>query len=841
LDPNPPEDPRQFLRAQELFADAMERPADERATFVAERCGGDPALRAEVESLLRVAQGAEAFFGDLRERIDVGDTAGDSEGAAASVEAVQAELESALGDRYRVEALLDRGGMGLVFLAVDLKHGRRVAIKTIHPKGDPDLGPRFQREIRITAGLQHPNILPLLDSGVAGRVLYYIMPYVEGESLRIRLDRLGRLPPLEAVRIGIAVADALAHAHGRGVLHRDVKPSNILLSEDQVQVVDFGIARGFVDPGSDELTATGLAVGTPRYMAPERFGGSSTPRSDVFALGVVLMEAITGRPWRGRSEDSATGNGALPEDLERLLAKALEERAEARWQSADDFGRALSDWHRLQSLPTTHAPSRRAGSWLGSLKRLLPSRGLGSGVPKSVAVLPFGNLSRDAETEYFSDGVMEDIIAHLSRIHELKVISRTSVMRYRDTRVPIPRIGRELKVGHVLEGSVRRTGTRVRVVSQLIDVSSDAPVWSETFDRELTDIFDIQSEIAQRIARALRARITDTERSILRRRPTADVEAHDLYLKGRYLWNRRTQSALEDAEEQFQRAVTRDPLFAPAYAGLADVNLLLGGYGFRNELESLHRARAAVDRALQLDDDLAEAHASRGQILRAERDWPGEERAYRRAIEINPNYATAHQWYSTLLIALGRRDEAVAEIGAAVELDPLSHAIAVTSGIVHFLAGDYDRAQAELDRTVELAPRFFSAYAWRLLLSSHLGAHDRALEAWESLREYHPNPVLAWSSKAYVFAAAGDRERALDVIEREGKQGVDAGWVGLIWGWLGDNDRAFRLLEDALDDPSWRLFVLQRTLLLYIQLGPWFDPLRKDPRFEGLLRRMRMA
>jgi TolB-like protein/Tfp pilus assembly protein PilF len=827
LDPNPPVDPQRFLRAQELFADAMERPVEERAAFVANRCGGDGALRSEVESLLRVAQGAEAFFGDLRERID----AGDAESTAESAEGIRAELEAAIGARYRMESLLARGGMGLVFLAVDLKHGRRVAIKTIHPRGDADLGPRFQREIRITAGLQHPNILPLLDSGVAGRILFYIMPY---------LDRLGRLPPLEAVGIGIAVADALAHAHGRGILHRDVKPSNILLADNQVQVVDFGIARGFAEPGSDDLTATGLAVGTPRYMAPERFSGSSTPRSDVFALGVVLHEAITGRPGSGRTGDGEAGDGLVPVDLEAVLAKALEERPDARWQSAADFGRALTEWHRLHAHPAAAAPTRAGGNWLGRLRRMLPSRGHGSEVPKSVAVLPFGNLSRDAETEYFSDGVTEDIIAHLSRIHELKVISRTSVMRYRDTRVPIPRIGRELRVGHVLEGSVRRTGNRVRVVSQLVDVDSDAPVWSETFDRELTDIFDIQSEIAQRIARALRARITDTERSILRRRPTADVEAHDLYLKGRYLWNRRTQSALEEADREFQQAVTRDPLFAPAYAGLADVNLLLGGYGFRNELESLHRARAAVDRALQLDDDLAEAHASRGQILRAERDWSGEERAYHRAIEINPNYATAHQWYSTLLIALGRREEALTEIAKAVELDPLSHAIAVTSGIVHFLAGDYPGAEAELDRTVELAPHFFSAYAWRLLLWSHLGAHDRALEAWESLSAYHPNPVLAWSSKAYVFAAAGDRERALDVLEREGKHGVDTGWVGLIWAWLGDKDKAFRLLEQALDDPSWRLFVLQRTLLLYIQLGPWFDPLRGDPRFLGLLQRMRM-
>lgn len=829
-----------FRQAQEILADAMERRPEERATFVSARCGGDARLRMEVESLLEAADEAEAFFGDLQERVGGSGEAAVDEATGMGSGTIQATLESAIGERYRVESLLARGGMGLVFLAVDRKHGRRVAIKAIHRRADAELGSRFEREIRITAGLQHPNILPLLDSGIAGDILFYIMPYVEGESLKTRLDRLGRLPPLEAVRIGAAVAEGLAHAHGRGVLHRDVKPSNILLAEDQVQVVDFGIARGFVEVGSDDLTSTGLAVGTPRYMAPERFAGSSVPSSDVFSLGAVLNEAITGRPWRGATDSDDSGDAAVPDDLRPILERAVEPRAENRWGSAAEFARALTDWHRLHALlDPASAPARPADGWLASLRRRLGRRPGTSGDSKSIAVLPFGNLSRDAETEYFSDGVTEDIIAHLSKIRELKVISRTSVMRYRGTSVPIPKIGRELKVSHVLEGSVRREGARVRVVSQLIDVESDAPVWSETFDRELTDIFEIQSEIAQRIARALRASISDTQRSMLRRRPTADVEAHDLYLKGRYLWNRRTQSALEDAEEQFQRAVSRDPLFAPAYAGLADVYLLLGGYGFRNEVEALHRARTAVERALRLDDELAEAHASRGQILRADRDWIGEESEYRRAIEINPNYATAHQWYATLLTALGRTDEALERIGLAVELDPLSHAIAVTSGIVRFLARDYEGAEAELDRTVELAPRFFSAYAWRLLLWSHLGQHDRALQASESLREYHPNPALAHWALAYVFATAGERERAIEVMARPGA--ADPGWRGIIWGWLGDPDEAFRLLEVALDDPSWRLFVLQRTLLLYMKVGPWFDPLRGDPRFEGLLRRMKMV
>jgi serine/threonine protein kinase/tetratricopeptide (TPR) repeat protein len=837
-------DSERWQQIQELLADALERPEGERAGLLTERCGGDSELRAEVESLLRVSDGAEAFFGDLQERVVArGDTDGthepDTRRAPRTAEGVQAALESAIGERYRIEELLDQGGMGLVFRAVDVKHGRRVAIKTLQPEPSFDLTPRFEREIRITAGLQHRNILPLLDSGVAEGILYYIMPYVDGESLKTRLDRLGRLPPLEAVGIAIDVADALSHAHGRGVLHRDVKPSNILLSEEQVQVVDFGIARGVVEMEDDELTSTGLAIGTPKYMAPEQFHDGASPRSDVYAIGAVLYESLTGRAWKSRGEDGHPGSVPIPEDLEPIVEKALAERPSDRWDSAAAFARPLRQWHRLHALSGAVPRGRRVG-FLDRIRRRWLRGGTRVG-PKSVAVLPFGNLSGDEETEYFSDGITEDIIAHLSRIGALKVISRTSVMRFKDTDVPIPKIGRELRVTNVLEGSVRRKGSRVRVVSQLIDVESDAPVWTETFDRELTDIFDIQSEIAQKIGRALHARISDTERSVLRRRPTDDIEAHDLYLKGRYLWNRRTRSALESAEEQFQRAVSRDPLFAPAYAGLADVYLLLAGYAYRDEIEALHRARVASDRALQLDDALAEAHASRGQILRADRDWQGEEREYRRAIELNPSYATAHQWYATLLTALARHDEASKEIASAVDLDPLSHAISVTSGIVRFLARDYEGALEEFNRTLELAPRFFSVHAWLLLLWSELGEHDRAFQAWESMRQFHPDPRLAHSSKAYIHARAGDGETALEIVRRQDAGTSDRGWEGVIHAQLGDADEAFRLLEEALDDPSWRLFVLQRNLLFYLKVGPWFDPIRDHPRFEGLLRRLEMA
>ncbi|MDX1577829.1 MAG: protein kinase [Gemmatimonadota bacterium] len=835
-------DPRRWREVERVFSEALERAEPDRDSFLAERCGDDATLRSEVESLLAAAEEGRGYFDDLGSRMAAaGDPAlgGGDAGAAAPSGVTEAReaLEADIGERYRIDSLLDRGGMGLVFRAVDRKHGRPVAIKTIHPELGEALGARFEREIRITAGLQHPNVLPLLDSGVAGGIHFYIMPYVEGESLKDRLDREGRLPPGEAIRIALDVAGGLEHAHARGVLHRDIKPGNILLGEGQVQIVDFGIARAMVELGGGELTETGFGIGTPNYMAPEQFIGEATSRSDVYSLGAVLYEMLTGRTWRTEAVGGEPDWRHVPSALKPILTRALEIDPGQRFAEVSELSDALRDWKSN----ARGGPAGGDSVW-DRLRRLIGRRESPSADSKSIAVLPFENLMGDEETEYFSDGITEDIIAQLSRIGELKVISRTSVMRFKGADVSIPEIGRELDVAHVLEGSVRRSGDRVRVVSQLIEVRTDEPRWSQTFDRELTDIFEIQSEVARRIADALRARITDTEASLIRRRPTEDVEAHDLYLKGRHLWNRRTRSALESAEEQFRRAIARDPLFAPAYAGLADVYLLLASYRYRPEIEAIAGARTAVKRALELDPDLADAHATLGQIRRGDRDWAAEEGSYRRAIELNPNYATAHQWYAALLSALGLEDEAAERIGSAAELDPLSPAIRVTQGVVKLMARDYEAALDHFERTARLAPRFFSTHAWLSLLWSELGEFDRAMAAWGRMRDLIPDERLAAGNRAYVLAAAGRREEALSLMEDAGGPGRREGVMsGIIHGLLGEADEAFHHLERALADASWRLFTLERSTLFYLKVGPWFDALRDDPRFEGLLHRMNMA
>ena len=821
---------------QSVFTEALGKAPEARPAYLKERCGADIGLRSEVESLLQASDSGASFFGHLKGKIDALSPPHSPQGPPANLAGIRGALDRSIGERYRVEALLAEGGMGLVFLAVDRKHGRQVAIKTVLPSADSDLIARFQREIRITARLQHPNILPLLDSGLAEGVLFFIMPYVDGETLKARLDRIGRLPPGVAVALAIEIASGLAYAHGRGVLHRDVKPSNVLLADDRVQMVDFGVARVTVDLGDANRTAAGLAVGTPNYMAPEQFAGEATPQSDVYALGAVLYEALTGRVWRAENALGEASWEHVPEGLAPLLRTALAPLPADRWASASHLGNALRGW--AQGAPSAKGSGEKKGTIIEQIAARW--RGRRGRIPlKSIAVLPFGSLSDDQEAEYFAEGMTDDIIAHLSRISDLKVISRTSSMRFKDHSASVSRIARKLGVATILEGSVRRSGDRIRVVAQLIDGATDGPLWTETFDREVTDVFAIQSEIAQRIASALRARISSAERSVIQHRPTEDVEAHDLYLKGRHLWNRRNQTALTAAEEHFSRAVARDPLFAPAYAGLADAHLMLGGYGFTDEVASLHKAQAAADRALALNDRLPQAFASRGQILRAHRDWAGEETSYRRAIELNPNYATAHQWYSTLLAALDRPREALREVDRAVELDPLSHAIGVTSGIVRFLQRDYDGALSEFDRTLRLEPRFFSAYAWLMILWGHLGEFERGFRAFGTLHQLHGDPRMALYAGAYLHALAGERDKALAVLHDPRGRGPELGWAGLVYTQLGEYDRAFEELETTLADPSWRMFVLQRNLLFYMQVGPWFDPIRTDPRYGRLLRLMR--
>ncbi len=747
--------------------------------------------------------------------------------------------------------MLGRGGMGTVYLARDRRHGRLVAIKTVHSHVPAKVGlPRFQREIQITARLQHPYILPLLDSGIAADTLFYVMPYVEGESLADRLSREGALPVDDVLRIAGDVLEALEYAHGRGVIHRDIKPGNILLGEQRAMIVDFGIAKA-LSGGEDHsledhaLTATGAGVGSPNYMAPEQFVGKAAPTSDLYAVGAVVYESLTGVCWAATESTGEARWSRIPRSLRGVIRRALERDPDQRWPDAQAFRRALR---------ASRKPRARRATVIGiSTALVIAAAGWGVAslwrpgntptvdrASRSIAVLPLENLSGDEETEYFSDGITEDIITQLSKISDLNVISRTSVMQYKQTVKTIREIGHELNVSTVLDGSVRRDGDRVRIVSQLIEATTNDLLWAERYDRELTDVFAIQSDVAQRIAEALQATISPRERSLIERRPTEDVEAHNLYLRGRYLWNRRTRAGLESGADYFRQATERDPEYAPAFAGLADAYLLLGSYQYMPEREATQQARGALERALQLDDDLAEAHASRGQVLRAERDWVGEEQAYLRAIELNPSYSTAHQWYATLLAALGRREEAIREAELARSLDPLSHAIGVTAGVVHFVNRDYEGAIERLENTLELEPSYFSAHVWLSMSYSEMGRTAEALQAYEKLVELRPD-IPQWGFfLANVYARSGQTELARETLARVTEEADDLTLSAWVHASLGERDRALDLLEQAFEDDSWTMFVFFRNFLFYLDEGPWFDPLRADPRFGALVEQMRL-
>ncbi len=714
-------------------------------------------------------------------------------------------LKAALADRYRVERALGSGGMATVYRARDLRHDRPVAIKVLRPELSATLGAdRFLREIRIAAGLRHPHILPLYDSGEAEGLLYYVMP-VEGESLRDRLRRDRSLPLEEALPLAREVLDALDYAHGEGVVHRDIKPENVLLSRGHAIIADFGIARAISAAGGERLTQAGLPIGTPAYMSPEQLVGDPRldGRSDLYSVASVLCEMLTGElPIRGRMPESLDQCTEDQPSIAQAIRTALELDPAGRFASCDEFARAL----------------------LTATVEVSPA------VEQSIAVLPFTNMSTDPENEYFSDGITEEIINALAQLEDLRVAARTSSFAFKGKASHISEIGAKLNVATVLEGSVRTAGNRLRVSAQLVNVADGYHLWSERYDRQMDDVFAIQDEIATTIADRLKITLAGETKKGLVKPPTANLDAYQLYLKGRHLWNRRTKDALEQAVEYFEQATKLDPEYALAYSGLADAYLLLGSYDLMPREEADQKARAAAEKALELDEALAEAHTSLGQTLRRSWDWEGEEREYLRAIELNPNYATAHQWYATLLAALGRLDEALHEVHRAEELDPVSHAISATVAQVLAQAREYDAAIEQLHKTLELEPNFFSANAWLAFLQAERGNYSEAEQAAQKVIELRPDDPEVRLILAPLFVVSGQRDKALELLGPLKERGADPGAMGFLYTVLGEHDQAFEWLERAVTERSSSVF--------HLKVSPFLDPLRSDPRFDDLLRQM---
>ena len=742
------------------------------------------------------------------------------------------EDTTAFADRYAVEREVGSGGMARVFLGRDLKHDRPVAIKILRPELASGIGQeRFLREIQLAARLSHPHILPLYDSGEDDGHLYFVMPYVEGASLRVRMAREGRIPVEDALEIARAVAGALDYAHRQGIIHRDIKPENIMIHDGVAMVTDFGIGKALSAAGGDTLTQDGALLGTPAYMSPEQIAGQIDVdgRSDLYSLGCVLYELLTGdKVFTGPTVQAIIAkrltepsvskpltHEALPPAIQEILAKVMSANPANRHATGSELAAALA-YVAVTEPGLTASPSSEetAGA-------------------KSIAVLPFANMSADPENEYFSDGITEEIINALTQLDGLHVAARSSSFLFREKGIDIAEVGAKLKVATVLEGSVRKSGNRVRITAQLINVADGYHLWSERYDREMDDVFAIQDEIASTIADRLKVTLSGEADEPLVKPPTANLEAYQLYLKGRYLWNKRTPQGLEEAIDYFRRAIERDAGYALAYAGLADVYLLMGSYRHLPGADAHAKAKEAADKALALDDTVAEAHASRAQVLREERDWRGAETEYRRAIELNPNYATAHQWHATLLAGFGRIEEAIREIRRAEELDPMSHAISVTVATVLFMARDYDATIEQLEKTLALEPTFFSAHAWLGIVYAGKGMYREAIRSVERAVALNPKNLNVLQGAAYAYPMSGRRDEALELIER-GTQGEGAGWVGFVYAALGENDLAFEWLKKALDaDVLW-------AAVFDLKVHPFWDSLRSDSRFEGMVRRLNL-
>ena len=736
-------------------------------------------------------------------------------------------LKTALADRYAIQEELGAGGMATVYLAEDLKHHRKVAVKVLRPELAAVLGAeRFLKEIEVTANLQHPHILPLFDSGDADSFLYYVMPYVEGESLRDKLNRETQFDIEEAVSITADIADALDYAHRHNVIHRDIKPENILLHDGRPMVADFGIALAVNKGGGERLTETGLAIGTPAYMSPEQGSAERAPdgRSDTYSLGCVLYEMLAGEPpYTGSTAQAVFAKrftdpvpsvrrlrDTVPEVVEQAVMKALAKVPADRFDSAAAFADAL----------TTAAVARAS--------------------PQSVAVLPFLNIGNDPENEFFSDGITEDIIAQLSKIGALKVISRTSVMQFKAREQSLKQIGTALGVGTVLEGSVRRAGDRVRIVAQLIDAETDGHLWTETYDRELTDVFAIQSDVAFHIADALKAELSADERARIGKEPTADLNAYNLYLQGRHCVLKFTPDGIRQGIEFLEQAIAADTHYAQAYAALAFAYVSLGmGYGAGNlrPEEAYSRAKQAAETAFELDDSLDEAYLMLGCIkFMYEFDWTGAEQDLRRAVELNPNGAMTQDVYGLLLAAQERHDESIAARRRALELDPLTAVHSSDLATALLRAGRYDEALEEARRLTELEPDWPAGHATLGWAYVKKGMVDEGLIELEKAVALNPGDTMLLAQLGQAYGFAGKPEKAREVLqqleERSRERHVSPYHLAYVYMGLSEQDNALDALEAAYDERAGSLYGIKGSFL--------FTTLRSHPRFRALLKKMNL-
>jgi eukaryotic-like serine/threonine-protein kinase len=887
--------PERWNKLEALFNEALELQGEARSAHLTMVCGDDGWLRDEAEKLIA----AHEMEGSFIDSPILAEIAGLT---------VASRIESPVGRRigpYQVISQIARGGMGEVFLAEDIRLERKVALKVLPADftRSPERVRRFEREAKAASALNHPNILTIHEIGEADGEHYIVSEFVEGETMRERMRR-GPLSLTAALDAARQVAGALAAAHSAGIAHRDIKPENVMARPDGlVKILDFGLAKLTEERRDREtegsrngetgqrwldtlsvslslgpsvslsLTSPGMVMGTAHYMSPEQARGLKVDnRTDIFSLGVMLYEMLTGR----RPFEGATASDVIaailtkePEPLEELRSEAGPELARAvmrclakdreeRFQTAGEFAAQLKaatergeqsppgETRRTQdSRAARHEPDaflRSRPRWIAATLALLmiavaaywklARHSASDPQIRSLAVLPLENLSGDPAQEYLADGMTDALIGDLAKIGALRVISRTSAMRYKGEKKPLPEIAGELNVDAVVEGAVQRSGDRISIRARLIHAGTDRQLWAESYERDFSDALGMQSEIARAIAREVQAKLTPAEQARLASARPVNHKAYNDYLLGIYYWNKRTEEHVRKAIDYFQSAIREDPGYAQAHAGLADSYSVLAVM-FGDSGEFFPKAKAAATKAIEIDGTLAEAHvALAGFLAYYDWDWQGAEREFNRAIELNPGSSIAHLRYAHFLATMGRTEKSLAESMRALYLDPVSLIINTGLGQRLYNARLYDKASRQLQKTLEMDPNFFLA---RIELGRVYAQQGRYVESLAELKkavELSRDSALA--EIGYVYAVSDQRREAREILaellELSRRRYVSPVDIALIHAGLGEKDQAFNWLEKAYGGHSSRLTQLN--------MDPRIDTLRADPRFDDLLRRM---
>jgi len=854
-----------------LYHAARARAEEERPAFLDSACGDDDTLRQEVEALLAHDASAESFLA-----MPAADALTDLINLKAETVHRVAEARTTLGS-YRIERLLGRGGMGVVYLAYDTILHRQVALKVVSGDANGEASrTRLLREARNAAALNHPNICTIHEVSDANGTAFIAMEYVEGRSLRDRLDE-GAVPLEDAFRYGMQAADALSYAHEHGVIHRDFKAANAIVTEGGwLKIVDFGLARRVDARMADattmaSLAPAGVAAGTPYAMAPEQVRGETTDaRTDVWAFGVLLYEMVTGaQPFTAATIPELFSSilrdapRPLPDEVPAAIAvvigRCLEKEPERRYRGAEDIRRALQ---RVQTGTVTpwagwryHLNRRR---WLVSTASLIGAAAVLAGfnvggvrdrirghpletAPIRLAVLPFENLTGDPDQEYFSDGLTEEMITQLGRLHpqRLSVIARTSSMRYKNRDVPINQIGRELGVDYVLEGSARREGARVRVSTTLVDVRDGTQRWADTFERELSSILTLQSNVARGVAESLALTLLPSEESRLASVRTVNGEAYEAYLKGLNLETNPSPANLNAALRYFELALERDASYAPAYTGVAGVWFARLVTSVASKADVATAAKAAIDKALARDDSLADAHfrlAEYNTLIAW--DWAAADREFRRAIELNPNQASTRSLYADYLAIVRRPDEALAQAARAMELDPVSTQSQAFYARILMFTRRYDEAIAQYRETLRGAPDQQIALANIRVLLHAARRYDQAFaadQAWAASNATTGGPDISDAlSRGYAeggYQGAMRRAAAVEAARAPTNPAIGT-FAAQFYVRAGDKAMALDWLE--------KMFEAGEAATPYLSCAPIWDDLRGEPRFQALLHRMHL-